>query len=154
MVQALAFLLLAANPPSRDELGSFVAGIERTGFLVNGKPLPRVETVDGNVIGLRLDGMTLAPDDFRLLGQLTMLRRLSLTKTNITDKDLASLSTLARLEALMLNNTEVSDKAVDELIRLPALRTCCLGSVRITPAGIAKLKEHFPKLSLGYSQRP
>ena len=149
----LGLLLLVTNPPAREELASFVAGIEQTPLVVNGKPLPRVEKKDGQVVRLQLDGMQLAPDDFRLLAQLKTLRRLSLLRTNTTDKDLAQLRELSGLEMIALTRTEVTDEAVETLTQLPALRTACLGNVKITPAGVARLKEKFPKLRLGYSPR-
>ena len=154
MTIALSLLLLAASPPAGGELANFIAGIERTPYLVNGKPLPRVEKAAGEIVWLRLDGMQLASDDFRLVGSLPALRRLSLSRTNVTDKDLAALRGLTKLEGIMLNLTDVTDRCVDELAHLTALRSACLGSVRITPAGVERLKEHFPRLSLGYSQRP
>ncbi len=153
MALTLSLLLLAINPPSRDELASFVAGIERTPLIINGKPHPRVEKEAGHVVRLQLDRMQLAQGDFRLVRQLKTLRRLSLLRTNTTDKDLAQLRELAGLEVIVLTNTEVTDDGVATLVELPALRTACLGNVRITPAGVARLKERFPKLSLGYSQR-
>jgi len=146
-------VLLAASPQQRDELANFIGGIERTPLLINGRPHERVQRDAGEVVSLSLDGMRLAADDFRLIGSLPSLRRLSLLRSNVTDKDLAQLRGLTKLEGIVLTNTEVSDKAIDELARLPALRSCCLGNVRITPAGIEKLKTHFPKLSLGYSER-
>lgn len=153
MSLAFTLLLLTANPPGGDELANFVAGLERSPIIVNGKPDPRVAKEEGNIVWLRLDGMQLSPDDFRLLGKIPTLRRLSLYRTNVTDKDLAQLRGLTKLEGLVLTNTEVTDQAIDELNRLPALRSCCLGNVLITPAGINKLKEQFPRLSLGYYQR-
>jgi len=153
MALALPLLLLSINPPSRNELASFIAGVEKTPDVVNGQPLTRVAREEGQIVWVRLDGMTLAPDDFRLLGSIPTLRRLSFYRTNVTDKDLAHLRGLTKLEGIVLTNTEVTDKAIDELNHLPALRSCCLGNVQITPAGIEKLKEQFPKLSLGYSQR-
>ena len=154
MALALSLLLLTANPPSARELANFIAGIEGTPYIVNGKPIARVEKEAGDVVWLRLDGMQLAPDDFRLLGALKALRRLSLARTNVTDKDLVYLRGLTRLEGIVLNQTEVTDRAIDELLQVKSLRSACLGQVRITPAAVGRLKEQFPKLSLGYSPRP
>jgi hypothetical protein len=154
MTIAVAFILLTANPPSARELANFIAGIEGTPYLVNGKPIARVEKEAGEVVWLRLDGMQLAPDDFRLLASLPTLRRLSLARTNVTDKDLAHLRSLTRLEGIVLNQTEVTDRAIDELVHVESLRSACLGQVRITPAAVGRLKEQFPKLSLGYCPRP
>ena len=153
MSAVLCIALLAASPQERGELANFIAGVERTPLLANGNPRKRVGREAGEVVWLHLEGMTLAADDFRLIGSLPSLRRLSLLRTNTTDKDLVHLRGLSKLEAIVLSSTEVSDKAIDELTGLPALRTCCLGNVLITPAGIAQLKAHFPKLSLGYSER-
>ena len=154
MAVAFSLLLLSINPPSRDEVVNFIAGIEKSPLLVNGKPTARVGREAGEVVWLHLDGMTLAREDFRLLGQIPTLRSLRLIGTNVTDKDLAHLRGVPNLGLIVLTNTEVTDQAIDELIRLPALRTCCMGNVQVTPAGIDRLKERFPKLSLGYSQRP
>jgi hypothetical protein len=153
MALTLTLLLLAINPPSRDELAGFIAGVEKTPEVVNGKPLARVGREAGEVISVNLDGMTLAPDDFRLVGRIVTLRTVIFRHTNVTDQALAHLRGLPKLQYVVLTDTEVTDQAIDVLTSLPALRTCCMGNVKITPAGIEKLKERFPKLSLGYSQR-
>src|SRR5262245_44843515 len=133
MAFAFSLLLLTINPPS-GELAGFIAGIEKTPDVVNGKPLARVGREAGEVISINFDGMTLAPDDFRLLSRIATLRSLNFRHTNVSDKDLAHLRGLTKLQFVVLSDTEVSDKGIDELIRLPALRTCCMGSVKITPA--------------------
>lgn len=149
----VSFLLLTANPPAADELANFVAGLERSPLVIGGKPVARVEKEEGRVVRLQLDRMQLTADDFRLIGSIATLRRLSLIGTNVADKDLIHLRGLTGLEGVNLTNTEVTDKAIEELCRLPALRSCCLGNVLITPAAVGKLKAQFPELSLGYYRR-
>jgi hypothetical protein len=61
------------------------------------------------------------------------------------------------LESLNLTSTAVTDKAIDELVQMPRLKTLCLGSVKISQAGIDKLKAHARTqgrdLQLGYSEK-
>jgi len=155
LVTQLAIVsLLALGQADAD----FLARVERTELLANQKPFPRIEKdPEGNVLRLRLDGMTLSADEFAALGRLKTLRGLTLNKTNVTTADLRRLQPLERLEGMQLNSTELGDDAMSELVKFPALRWVCLGNVAITPEAIARLKDDFQsadrRLSLGYSQR-
>jgi hypothetical protein len=153
-VQLALVGLLAIGQADAD----LIARAERTELLATGKPVERVEKDPaGNIVRLRLDGMTLSADEFAALGRLATLSALTLNKTNVTASDLRRLQGLARLEGIALNSTELGDDAVSELVKFPALRWLCLGNVAITPAAIARLQVDFQsadrRLSLGYSRR-
>ncbi len=141
-----------------DALADLLARVERTELLVSGKPAARIEKdTDGNIVRLRLDGMTLSAEEFAALAHVTTVRHLSLNGTNVTAADLRTLHTLTRLEGLRLNSTQLADDAAAELIKFPALRSVCLFSVAIRPEAIAQLKADFEtadrRFSLGYAER-
>jgi hypothetical protein len=152
----LAFMLLLALVS--DAQTDLLTRVERTELLVSGQPAQRIERdAAGNIVRLRLDGMTLSAEEFTALSRLTTLRHLSLNRTNVTAALLRKLHTLTRLEGLQLNSTELGDDATAELVKFPALRSVCLGSVPVRPEAIARLKADFEsadrRLSLGYSER-
>jgi hypothetical protein len=153
-VQLAMVGLLALGQADADLL----ARVERTELLANSKPFPRIEKdPEGNIVRLRLDGMTLSADEFAAVGRMATLRSVTLNKTNVTAADLRRFVGLARLEGMQLNSTELGDDAVSELDKFPALRWVCLGNVAIGPAAIDRLKDDFKsadrRLGLGYSQR-
>jgi hypothetical protein len=153
MFTAWAMVLLSLAPTT-DDATTFLAAVEKVELRINGEVYPRIERdALGQVTRLRLEGMELAPADFRIIGQLPSVRYLSLLRTNATSADIGQLRGMASLEYLVLSSTPIDDKAVEHLVELPALRTLCMGQVAVTPAAIEVLKLHKPRLSLGYSPR-
>ena len=128
----------------------------------DGKVVPRVERDTlGNVVGLRLNGMELNHDEVAELGRLEYLRRLSLFRTKVFDRDVAQLKGCRNLEHLNLTGTEITDDAIDTIVNLRMLKTVCLGNVNVSPEALEKLKEvnrsrdrdGSESLRWGYSQR-
>jgi hypothetical protein len=158
MTTTLGLMAISALMVSADTEADFIAKVEQTELIVNGKAAERVERDrEGHVIRLRLDRMQLSSDDFEALEHLTTLENLRLWGVNLTDDDLQHLQKLPHLVAMSLTRTDVTDAAVDVLLEFPALRTLCLGDVNVTPEAVARLKDGFEardrRLLLGYSQR-
>ncbi|MEX0866814.1 MAG: protein kinase, partial [Pirellulales bacterium] len=74
------------------------------------------------------------------------LTSLDLSRTEITDEDLAAIAQLTRLEELHLAGTRVSDKGLAHLAALNSLRVLDLSETRVTGAGLAALQD-LPNLS-------
>jgi hypothetical protein len=148
-LSAVALTALFSDADAR-----LLARAEGTPLVFNRRPTPRVERdAAGAVVRLRLDGLHLSAKEFLAIGRLTHLRSLSLCRTNATDADLRLLRTLTHLESLNLTSTGISDAAVEDIQAFESLRSLCLGEVAMTPEAVARLKERFPRLRLGYSQR-
>ncbi len=75
----------------------------------------------------------------------------------VTDADVEQLGELSRLKSLNLTSTEITDAALDEIAGLPALRYVCLGNVKVTPAAVDRLKAQVEandrELTFGYNRR-
>ena len=126
----------------------------------SGEVVPRVHRDDeGNVDRLMLTDMELTSEELAQLGQLSHLRALVLFGTDVVDDDLIALRECDRLEYLNLVGTEVTDRCIDTILEMKSLQAVCLGDVRVTPAGIERLKErnrHSPRerqLRWGYAPR-
>jgi hypothetical protein len=74
------------------------------------------------------------------LAQLSRLKRLGLTDTQVTDAGLAHLEGLTNLEWLSLSGTQVSDAGMERLRGLGHLRSLDLDYTQITDAGLAHLE--------------
>lgn len=158
MATTLGLAVVAGLMLSADTEADFIAKVEQSELIVNGKSAERVvRDREGNVIRLRLDRMRLSSDDFEALEHLTSLENLWLWGVNVTDDDLQHLKKLPHLRGMSLTRTDVTDAAVDVLLEFPALRTLCLGEVNVTPEAVARLKDGFAardqRFLLGYSQR-
>jgi hypothetical protein len=164
---SLTVVLLALGAPVDDsatparadeEVEVLLRRVEATELRFNGNLDRRIATDDeGNVIHLLLDNMQFTTQEFRALGRIEHLQRISFRRTNVSVGDLRELRGLKELVMLNLCSTELTDDAIAELVLLPALRTICMGDVPISPEAVELLKKEFDaqdrKLSLGYSQR-
>lgn len=156
MTILVALVALAASPhlPEGCDEAYFLAHVERTEYVINGRTLQRVSKDGaGQVTRLNLDGMELSEADFRALANVHSLQSLSLRRTNVTDDQIALLRRLPALRSLVLNSTEISDAAIRHLADFPALRTLCVSDVPVNPQAIAELKQRRGNLGVGYSPR-
>ena len=71
---------------------------------------------------------------------LTSLKRLTLKSTGVTDAGLAHLKGLTSLEEIRLQATDCSDAGLAHLGASPHLKVLGLAGTRVTPAGLARLK--------------
>jgi hypothetical protein len=79
------------------------------------------------------------------LATISSLRYLNLSTTAISDKALASIGAMTALEDLFLNDTLVSDHGLEQLRRLSKLRRLGLSGTQITDASL-KLVTHWKEL--------
>jgi hypothetical protein len=89
-------------------------------------------------------------DDLRLLEELTGLRILNLSYTNVTDAGLVHLRHLKRLESLSLGNTRITDAGLVRLHGLKNLNLVYLTGTGATPQGIAELRKALPGTAVVY----
>jgi hypothetical protein len=152
---ALFVCLCVITAASNDEsLAAFLVRVEATPWPTETTKVPtRVERDDdGNVVGLRLDGVQLSSSDIEQITALTHLDRLSLNRTAVKDEDLKKLARLSHLRAITLNHTGIGDEGVAALAEFRSLRTLCLGGVKATPQAVRALKAKNRRLQLGYFQ--
>ena len=91
---------------------------------------------------LNLYGPEIGDDDMRLVGQLTGLRELDLSRTAVTDAGLHHLAHQRWLRTLGLWETHISDAGLAELVDLPALELLKLPSTNIGDGGL----EHVSRI--------
>ena len=160
--------------PSRLSLTAWKARVHR------GTRVFRVmrETSDGEIIALRLEGVTLEKNDLALIGQLPELETLNLRTSNVTDEDLRPLGGLPRLrelrlgdtridgsgleylgslehlERLDLSDTEITDDSLRHLTKLRNLHHLRLTSARIGDSGLARSRaDHQPPVAEAHLHR-
>lgn len=93
-----------------------------------------------------LDLRGAALQDYRPLGALLAWRRLDLSGTSFSGKDLPHLQGLTYLEALNLYGTSIGDADITMIGALPALRQVNLSGTPVSPAGLAALRQSRPEL--------
>jgi hypothetical protein len=107
-----------------------------------------------SVVQVSLTKTSVTDDDLAVLEKLPDLEILDLTETKITSKGLAHLEGMRRLKSLFLFKTFVDDGGLAHLENLTDLRVLSLECTKITDAGtvhlqkMTNLKEWF---SLGYT---
>jgi hypothetical protein len=111
LLVSLCLITRASNDASLDD---FLVRAEATPWPIETKKVQaRIErNDDGEIVGLRLDGVRLEPGDIDLVASLGLLERLSLNRTTITDDGLTKLAELRRLRGLSLNHTLVTDRGI------------------------------------------
>lgn len=87
---------------------------------------------------LKLDGAKLQAEDYALLGKLSRLNSLSLTRTNVTDADVSRLP--LGLSYLSLNGTSVTDESMSRLAEMIGLVHLDLSDTEITSDGLRQLE--------------
>jgi hypothetical protein len=80
------------------------------------------------------------------------LKSLDLSRTQTADAALASLEKTRRIDALDLSDTPLTDQAVPYLERIPGVEGRRAAGTRIGPAGIGRLKQSRPGLTVTTSR--
>jgi hypothetical protein len=131
---------------------------------LRGLPLERLDLTSTNVTdngvmalsGLPLSVLTLRDTKVRGSGLVALtgadLKSLDLSRTQTADAALAGLEKTRRIDALDLSDTPLTDQAVPYLERIPGLRVVELAGTRIGPAGIGRLKQSRPGLTVTTSR--
>lgn len=95
-----------------------------------------------------LEGLNIYLEDCRVsdegaalsLPRMTRMRRLSLSRTDVTDEGLESVGACQRLEDLRLSDTGITDATLELLADLPELQVLYVERTGVTADGIAQLK--------------
>jgi hypothetical protein len=106
-----------------------------------------------------LESLALTPDQqfdkqlftnrgLELLGQMTQLKKLDLTNSNITDDGLRHVSLMRELEILSIQSTGITDAGLVHLESLPKLTRLWTSNSKITKVGLERLQEKLPYLKL------
>jgi Leucine-rich repeat (LRR) protein len=88
------------------------------------------------------------------VGRLTTLKILDLSQTKVTDNGMEKLVPLTHLDHLLLRDTAITDAGLDQLARMKNLRRLTIQSqrpppiVKVTPAGIERLKKAIPVITV------
>jgi hypothetical protein len=96
-----------------------------------------------------LDGLNIYLEDCRVcddgaaasLPLMAHMRLLSLSKTDVTDRGLASVGACRKLEDLRLSDTGVADATLDVLAETPDLQVLYVERTGVTAHGVSRLKK-------------
>lgn len=107
----------------------------------------KVTLEKGVVTQVQVNASNWGEDEYRLLGQCTTLKRLSINGKTLNDRTLPLLSGLVALEELSTNQTQLSDGGYRHFAQFPKLRALALfhpswAQKDFTGAGLAHLKGH------------
>jgi uncharacterized membrane protein/mono/diheme cytochrome c family protein len=98
------------------------------------------------IIWLDLARTTISDEGMKSIGQLAVLRRLSLQNTSITDQGVATLASLANLQYLNLAGSKISDKGLSHLSTLKSLRKVFVYQTGVTATGIREMRSTLPDI--------
>lgn len=90
-------------------------------------------------------------DSLAYVGELTNLLTLNLAGTAVSDAGLPRLDRLDQVRSLNLSGTQISDNSVDQLARWEDLNLLDVSNTRITAAGIARLLQQNPHVTVVFS---
>ena len=107
-----------------------------------------LESLKGQLVWLKLDGARLSDSAFRLIGRDTLLRRLQLSNTTLTDQSIIHLRSLKNLRSLNIVNTRVTFSGIQVLRELKHLRHLYLYQTEISNADWPALLRAFPDVAL------
>ncbi|MBI2478414.1 MAG: hypothetical protein HYV60_07165, partial [Planctomycetia bacterium] len=122
-----------------DEIGSpsDVKNIDLSNANIDAE-LMRTISKYATVERIALDGAKLQPEDYALLGKLPRLRKLSLSRSNVTDTIVSGLP--LGLTFLWLSGTSVTDKSMSRLAEMKYLVNLDITGTEITPDGLRLLE--------------
>ena len=96
-----------------------------------------------------LNTSVLKREEVAKLSQLSQVKSLGLSRTNVQDDWLPDLFGMTGLENLYLSETQITDEALQHLASFPRLKMVNLNETAITDAGMTILAEH-PSLETLY----
>lgn len=111
----------------------------------------KVVEKQGVITELTVDAKAFTPDDFKLIGSCTTLKKLTLNGNTLTDDTLPLLAGLTELEELSTNGSRLTDAGFKHFAAFKNLRSLALwhpsfGFDGFTGTGLAELKA-LPKLT-------
>jgi len=98
-----------------------------------------------NLARIEAGGCEITDGGVEQLAGLPCLETIEVDNTEITDRALAALSRSKSIKRLHLDNTAITDRGLSDLARIKSLKYLRLsGCKKVTPAGLAALKEALP----------
>jgi serine/threonine protein kinase len=102
---------------------------------------------DCKLQGISLHGTTLTDKGYAALSELSTIRELILSRSDISDFNLEQLTSLSDLRFITLNDTPVTDRGMESLSKIKTLMTICIaGAQDVTGKGLRSLTR-LPALS-------
>lgn len=101
--------------------------------------MPAMETVI-------MTGPEISDSHVAELRPLRGLEYLNVSQASVTDRGLANLAAMPRLRTIDVSRTAVTDQSIATLASLPSLTLLLYRDSKITPDGLARLRETLPKL--------
>ncbi len=151
--RSLAHLCLAGCPVTPDGLNHIrpTADLQRLTLVGKGIDVAAVQRLIVNPSSLQqlsLERTGIGSDIADLLEDATNLRELDLSSTIVDDSVTRSISKAMRLTTLWMTGTRLTDQSIDAIAKLPALENVDLQQTGVTAAGIKRLKELKPNLTV------
>lgn len=126
-----------------------VVSVYSPGARVVAQFMALLETAADQIVELNLQDAGLDDDELANLSHFTELRRLRLSRNELTDKTVAAFASMPYLERLNLYaNRGVTDASVEPLAQIASLRRLDVWRTGITEAGIGRLRELRPDLEI------
>jgi hypothetical protein len=120
--------------------------MSHTDYPPGGIHLERLAPIAHNIHALDLSRTHVSDADLAHLASMTNLTRLLLSRTEITDAALAHLKTLTKLEHLNLYQTKVTDSGLQHLSGLKNLKKLYTWQSQVTDGGASALVAQIPGL--------
>lgn len=115
--------------------------LSTSGAEVTTEMLRKLLDVKEHVTWLNLAGCSLTDEHMEIIGQLTNLTKLNLSRNpQITGQGTSNLQNLEQLEYLNLYATGADDQTLDQIKSLPRLRSVFLWQSKVTPEKAAELR--------------
>jgi hypothetical protein len=147
--------LLFPNAKVRPSIWSNIFGIDACHNIVRVQVGGIYYTDDGEEKGNIVDRSKITDDDLVVLKYLPQLKELDLTGcTSVTDVVVPYITHLRKLERLSLLRTNVTDKGVSQLQTVTTLRFIDLPDTDVTRETVAQLKRALPKAQIEWSEPP
>ncbi len=115
---------------------------------LNQKKLDVLLNAKDNITWLNFAGVNFNETLMTKIGQLKNLTQLRVNNTNLTDKGLKLLEPLKNLEYLNIYGNPITDSSVESLQKLSGLKKLYLWKTNISEAGILKVKDSLPNLTI------
>lgn len=108
--------------------------------------------IKDQLVWLNLDYQDLSRESWNIIGELKMLRKLSLKNSNISDEFLPSLNSLSQLRQLNLVSSEVSAAGINDMRALDNLRKLYIYDTHVSASDMKSINSNFPNLEIDLGQ--
>lgn len=127
--------------------GAFVRRVRIEGWMRNDIPAELLKLFQSPVEVTLYDSV-LEEGVFRNLAKMTRLQELAFCGSTFHDKDLLWLTQLQDLKRLDVSRTNLTDRSVDIISRFRSLEGLYIDGARLSPAAIATLKKELPSCEI------